>query len=62
VNRKKLKLTLITFVVLGITGLAILKGKYLFDRVGDARRKKKGLMKTTKPYDRFFSLPDEFQS
>jgi hypothetical protein len=61
VDKKKLKIAIITFVVLGVTGIAILKGKTIIDKVRDKRRKKKGKPEKVGSYSKLFDLPEDLK-
>lgn len=53
---KRVKIALISFVVLGITGVAIIKGKVIIDKL----RKKRGLSEKGDWSANIFKLPDDF--
>jgi len=53
---KRVKIALISFVVLGITGVAIIKGKVIIDKL----RKKRGLSEKGDWSANMFKLPDDF--
>lgn len=61
-DKKKVKVAVITFVVLGITGVAILKGKSILDGIRDKRRKKSGKPEKVGLFHQIFELPDDLKS
>jgi hypothetical protein len=60
-NKKKLKIAIITFVVLGVTGVAILKGKTIVDKIRAKRRAKNGTSEKAGSFSKLFDLPDDLK-
>ena len=58
---KKVKIAIIGFVVLGISGIAILKGKSIIYKIIAKKRLKKGTPKKVDWYSKMFELPDNLK-
>ena len=59
-NLKKIKIGIITFVVLGFTGMAILKGKSMIKRRRAKKDQKNNKRKKVDWYSKMFDLPEDF--
>ena len=59
-NLKKIKIGIITFVVLGFTGMAILKGKSMIKRRRAKKDQKNNKRKKVDWYTKMFDLPEDF--
>ena len=58
-NLKKIKIGIITFVVLGFTGMAILKGKSMIKRRRAKKDQKNKKRKKVDWYSKMFDLPED---
>jgi|TARA_R110000744_G_scaffold168891_1_gene286693 hypothetical protein len=58
-NLKKIKIGIITFVVLGFTGMAILKGKSMIKRRRAKKDQKNNKRKKVDWYSKMFDLPED---
>ncbi len=58
-NIKKIKIAIITFVVLGFTGIAIIKGKSMIKRHKGKKSSKNKKRKKVDWYSKLFDLPED---
>jgi hypothetical protein len=61
-NKKQIKIAILTFVVLGITGIAIIKGKSIIDNYNAKKRAKNGKPKREGSLSKIFDLPEDLKS
>jgi hypothetical protein len=59
-NKTK-KIAIISFFVLGFTGVAILKGKSIIDKIIDKKRLKRGLPQKEGLFSKLFNLPEDIK-
>ena len=58
-NLKNIKIAIITFVVLGFTGMAILKGKSIIKKRRAKKGQKNKKLKKVDWYSKMFDLPED---
>jgi hypothetical protein len=60
---KKMKIAVLTFLALGVTGIAVVKIKKLFDKKADNKAKKnKSLKKKNSVIKQILKLPDDIDN